>query len=134
MKGSGIIAFVDLCPKQEPVLANQIYRLQRHSVGSLKVIIGHAVTCLGTLSNRARMSHTSKTMQTWILLTTLLHYGQHCARFNHNYAIIAFLWLKSAYAVLPDPSAGRLAHETSEQCYMYIHSAISVYMHTSVGT
>ena len=44
-------------------------------------------------------------------LTT--RYRWHCARVNCNYAIIAFLWHKSVYSMIPDHSMGDLVCETT---------------------
>ena len=104
---SGVIAYADLCPRRDPVLTNQIHCLLYDISLKLRDIASARSKDMVT-----RTSRTSKTMWTWALLTSLtaLPHGRHCAR--DNYAIITFLWYKSAYTILPDPSAGGLAHET----------------------
>ena len=80
-EGSGVIAYADLSPGQDPVLANQIRRLlydvsQRHSVGVLK---GYGwLRCDFTWvhpQTEQQTNRTSKTMQIWALHTLLaVHY------------------------------------------------------------
>ena len=71
-EGSGIIAYTDLCLGLDPVLANQIrpllydisLKLRDIALASSKDMVGHtALLRWSTLSNRARMSCTGKTIQ-----------------------------------------------------------------------
>lgn len=61
------------------------------SLHKLICVQGEILSCPG---------HTSKTMGIWVLPTLLATQRRHHARVNSNYAIITFLWHKSAYAVL----------------------------------
>ena len=120
-KGSSIIAYTNLCPGRNLVLANHIRQLlyiicqpiYRHGVGSF---VGyHWTHCdFARVSSEcmARMSCTGKTMR---IGHFMLHLS-HCqttddifVRVNCNYAIVTFLWHSAAYTIIPDVWCARLA-------------------------
>ena len=71
----------------------------RHMASAHSKNIEHAVAflwyTLKTEQERAEANKANRPLHT--SLAALLHYRQHCARVNYNYAIITFLWQGSAY-------------------------------------